>query len=258
MTLQHPHSNSNAISPQNPLELRQDTAYNSAQSRIAPVSNTPTIDVNYTLATSAFNCVSKKAVDIRTILQEGRYDGSYGIQVGFSEELLYLDKGILQEVYISFNKKLRSHTAQEIADCLYPFPVHVYTSNRDYQFRPPSSSLTELHEIWVSLGIYQSSVESWNPNTISPPVDGNKAPRSPSDGDDTSRQTGDKGTGDGNAGGGGKQFNQDDDHGGDDRGDDESSGSGPAQPEASEHTARVVSSHPPSRVMEMGCKRRPS
>lgn len=65
----------------------------STQPHVAAVSN---VNVNYLVATSAFECVTHKEVDISNILQHEGYEGKYAIQVGFDEEFLRLEDGILQ------------------------------------------------------------------------------------------------------------------------------------------------------------------
>lgn len=224
----------------NPVTPIGETTKTATQPHVAAATN---VDVDYLIATLAFECVSRKEIAISSILQHRGYSGKYVIQVGFNEERLCFDEGTLEEIYLSLSGKLSHRVAADIADCLYPFPVYIYTSNKAHHFRTWSSSAIELRELWTSCGIYQASKNVQGPHTTSPPVEESEASGPPGD-KGTSRQTGNEGASRGNSNGKGKQparDNPDDNHTGGNRDGDDSGISGSAnQPEASKHAAHVV------------------
>lgn len=215
-----PHAQHSIIPSITSLEPVIGRGGNPTQDYLSTIAPTPLDKTMCITAASALRCVTEKMTKILEILQHGGYEGTYLVDVGFDEEVLNRDEGILEVIHIFLENKVRGRVAQDVASTLFPFPVLFDTPNGGHRFRmPPTDS--KMWDLWTIHGIYHPWIKPQSKNLNStPPMNGSEASRARGDGA-ISRQVAGEGTGGNGRSGKGKQpIRGFDDDAGDNRGGD--------------------------------------
>lgn len=192
---------------------------NPTQDYLHTITPTPLDKTMCITAASALRCVTDKMSEIHDILQRGEYEGTYLVDVGFDEEVLTRDEGILEVIHIFLENKVRCRVAQDVAATLFPFPVLFDTPNGEHHFRT-SPTDSNMWDLWIIHDVYHPWIKPQSKNLNStPPMDGSETSGA-RDGGAISRQVGEGTGGNGRSGKGKQPIRGSDDGAGDNRGGD--------------------------------------
>jgi hypothetical protein len=126
------------------------------------------------MADLAYDQAAAMEGELVNALAQCGWEGSYLIQVGFDEELLRLERGILQVIHIFLEFDLNAALLKRIAVILDPFPVTIHTSEEHHHV-PCFPEDQHTWDLWILQGIYQPSIKSQAPAAVAEPMDGSEA-----------------------------------------------------------------------------------
>lgn len=129
----------------------------------------PTYSSQKITADLAADHVTANGTELLNTLTRYGWEGSYLVQVGFNAELLRLEQGLLQEIYVFLESELDPAVAKQLAAILDPFPVTIYTP-QEYRHVPWLPESESIWDLWILRGIYRESIQS----QAAAPVDGNE------------------------------------------------------------------------------------
>lgn len=176
------------------------------------------------------HAISKEA-ELRDVLAEFCCEGSYLIQVGFNQDMLHSNQGLLQEIYLYLESEVHSTQAEKIAGTLDPFPVVIYTPNTTHHYSPSQSE--DLWDLWTLRGIFCSEIPKQKAADTLAPSDAGGNSTNPAGTTGFSSASGGTGGHSGDSGahqdghdqtGGDSNGSNGQNNGGEDRGDDEDAG----------------------------------